>query len=224
MNKFIKMIFMKKLRYFFLVIVFLSTTTIIAQSKADIKIKELAKKMFVDMNNRDYESILDMSHPKLFEVASREQIITNIKSMLEGNNDVKIEIPKTIPPYRVSKIFVKQKDSFAFVSYDLNMEMTFKNQSFIEETKKGMKAAMLSQGMEAEFTSDNSMKVIMNDRVTVLIKDKNTNEKWAMLNYDPSPMISSLLPSEVMEAAKEYQNQLIKERKEIQERKTNKSE
>ena len=47
-----------------------------------------------------------------------------------------------------------------------------------------MKSEMESKGMDAEFLSDNTVKMMMKNRITILIKDKNTNQKWAMINYE----------------------------------------
>ncbi len=69
----------------------------------------LAKKMFVDMNNRNYDAILDMTHPKVFEIVSKEQMKTLFKSMFEGNDQFSIETTKEIPDYKLSKIFKGEK-------------------------------------------------------------------------------------------------------------------
>lgn len=203
----------KKALYLIALVVF-SSHTLIAQKSNETIVKEMAKQIFVDINNKDYDAILDMTYPKIFDMAPREQMKSIIKSTLEGNNNMSIDIPKTVPDYKLTKIVENKEESlaYAFLSYDMSMKMTFFNQTFDDNAKQGMKSMMQSQGMDAEFISDNSVKVIMNDRVTILIKDKTTKDKWAIINYDPSPMISSLLPSEVVEAAKKYQEDLLSKR------------
>ena len=209
-----------RFRLLTLVVAFVMTNIVFAQGTYDTKVKEMAKKMFVDMNNKDYESILNMSHPKLFEVASREQIITMFKSMLEGNNDFVIELPGTIPEYKVSKVIEKDSSAFAFVSYDLKMKMTFKNQSFDDEAKKGMQSMMGLRGMEVDFVSDNTLDVLMKDQITILLKDETTKQQWAMVNYDPdSPLMGMFLSSSVLEEAKKYREDMTIARKKEEEKK-----
>lgn len=190
----------------------LVTTVSFSQSEID----KVAKKMFVDMNNRDYDAILDMCHPKLFELVPKDQMKSVFKSTLEGNEQFAIDIPKTIPDYKVSKVFKEDKDNleYAFVSYSMSMKMTFHNQKFDEETKKLMSSSMKTQGMEANFVSDNAVNVLMNDRITVILKDDSTKNKWVMMNYDSeSPIVYQLLPSSLLEEAKKYKENLLLESK-----------
>ena len=180
------------------------------------EIDRLAKKMFVDMNNRDYDAILDMSHPKIFELVTKDQMKEVLKSTLEGNEQFSIEIPKIIPQYKISKIFKEDKDNleYAFVSYDMSMNMTFKGQTFDEEAKKLMSSSMKAQGMDTEFLSDNTVKIIMNDRITVILKGDSTENKWVMMNYDAgSPLVYQIFSSSLLEAAKKYKENLLLESK-----------
>ena len=46
--------------------------------------------------------------------------------------------------------------------------------------------------------------------MTILIKDESTNNKWAMINYDPdSPLFFQLLSATVIEKAKSYYQDLM---------------
>jgi hypothetical protein len=184
-------------------------------SKTKATVNKMAKQMFIDMNNRDYDAIIEMSYPKLFELAPKDMVKNMIKSALEGNEAYSIEIPKFDPnKYGLSEIKVDKSASlaYAFVSYDIDMKMTFNNQTFDETAKAMMKSEMESKGMDAEFLSDNTVKMMMKNRITILIKDKNTNQKWAMINYEEgSSMFADLLPAVVMEDAKKYAETLKKE-------------
>lgn len=210
---------MKKLdiKLVFISFLLLVTNVIYAQKKGSIEeVDKLAKKMFVDMNNRDYEAILEMTHPKVFEIASKEQMMHILKSTLEGNNQFKIEIPKITPEYKLSELFIEKENNlnYAFTSYDLRMKMTFLNQEFDEDSKKVMKSMMKLKGMEATFVSANTIDVLMKDRITILLKDDSTKNKWVMVNYEPnSPLYANMLPTTLMESAKEYQANLLLERK-----------
>ena len=188
-----------------------------AQDSEKLKvIDSLSLKMFTDMNNKDYDAIIDMTHPKVFEMVPKEAMVTVFKSIIEGNEDFSVEIPEQIPDYKVSKIFTDDdgKTDYAFVSYDMKMTMTFHKEEYNDEMKETMTKMMKLQGMEVEFTSNNSMKVNMPNRMTILINDDTTNNKWAMINYDPnSPLFFQLLSAPVLEKAKEYYQDLMIENK-----------
>lgn len=176
----------------------------------------IAKKIFMDMNNRDFDAILDMTHPKVFDFVPKDQMKTVLKSMFEGTDQFSIEIPETIPEYKLSKTFSREKNNlkYAFLSYDMKMKMTFHDQEFDDDSKKMMTSAMQAKDMDVNFISNNSMDVLMNDRVTIIMKDDSTANKWVMINYDPdSPLFYQVLSSEVMEAAKAYKQDLMLESK-----------
>ena len=205
---------------FTLLFVFAYSITCFAQSTTD-KAKEidsLASKMFVDMNNRDYDAIIEMTHPKVFDLVPKETMVSVLKSTIEGNSEFSVEIPEQIPDYKISDIYKDDEgdSEYVFVSYDMEMSMTFNNESFDEETKETMVKMMKMQGMDAEFVSDKTVHLNMLNRMTLLIKDESTNNKWAMINYDPdSPLFFQLLSATVIEKAKSYyQDLMIAQKKE----------
>lgn len=200
-----------------LVAIFISVSSF-AQTNSDIlkDVDNITLKMFNDMNNRDYDAILDMTHPKVFEMAPKESIKAVFKSMFEGNEEFSIDIPKIIPKYKLSNVFKNEKDSlqYVFVSYDMNMKMTFHKQDFDDDSKKMMKTMMAAKGMEVTFITNNALEIFMNNRITIILKDNTTNNKWVMVNYDPdSPLFYNIVPTSLLESAKDYNQDLMLESK-----------
>ncbi len=193
--------------------------TIAQSNKNELKVVDsMALKMFKDMNNRDYDAILDMTHPKVFEIVPKESMKGIFKSMFEGNEDFSIDIPKTVPEYKISEIFEIVNDTlqYAFVSYDMEMNMTFNKQEFDDDSKETMVAMMKTKGIDVDFVSDNSLAMFMRNRMTIILNDNSTNGKWVMINYDPdSPLFYQIIPSSLLEKAKEYnQNLMLQSKKE----------
>ncbi|WP_298778426.1 hypothetical protein [uncultured Polaribacter sp.] len=182
----------------------------LAQSSKE-KVNTLAKQMFVDMNNRDYEAVLAMTHPKVFEFASKEQIKTALKIVFEGNSEYSVEISNSIPDFEVSEIFTGDNNlECGFVVYDLGMKMTFHNQKFDEATKNMMITTMKAKEMDVTFTSDNSMNISMKNKITAILKEEATNNEWVMVNYDPySPLFGKILSPKVLEEVKAYKEKLL---------------
>ncbi|WP_422104677.1 hypothetical protein [Winogradskyella sp.] len=176
------------------------------------ELDSLTKVMFEHTNNKNYDALIDITHPKLFEIVPKETMVTVLKSMLEGNEEMSIDIPEQHPEYKISDVFKDEENNsdFAFVSYALHMSMTFKNQEFDEDTKNSMVQMMKLQGMEAEFVSDSTISLNMPNSMTIMINDESTNNKWAMINYDPdSPMFFQILSAPVLEKAKSYYQDLM---------------
>ncbi|SFD34305.1 hypothetical protein [Algibacter pectinivorans] len=180
------------------------------------EVNDVALKMFTDMNNRDYDAIIDMTHPKVFEIAPKASIKEVFKSMFEGNEDFSINIPKTVPNYKLSQVYTNQKDSvtYVFVSYDMKMDMSFHKQEFNDEAKTMMKTMMAGKGMDVTFKTNNALEVFMKDRITIILKDNHTNNKWVMVNYDAdSPLFYNIVPVSLIESAKNYNQELMLLRK-----------
>lgn len=201
--------------FLFACFIFLSATGFSQNSQETQKhLDSLTLKMFSDMNNRDYDAILEMTHPKVFEIAPKESLKTVFKSMFEGTEEFSIDVPKTIPEYKISEVFINEEDSlqYAFVSYDMKMSMTFHKQSFDDAAKEMMIPMMKAKGIDVTFLSENSMNMFMNNRITIMLKDNHTNNKWVMVNYDAdSPLFYQIVPTSLLESAKEYNQNLMLE-------------
>lgn len=212
-------IFIKNLAFFFIACL---CNSVFAQDEHYEDLDALANQMFEDMNDRDYDALIDMTHPKVFELVSKEQMKMVIKSMFEGNEEFSIEVPRVLPKYKISEVFKTKNDNskYAFLSYDLKMSMTFHNEEFDDEAKKMMTSMMKAKGMDVKFVSSNTMALDMKDRITVLVNDELTNNEWTMVNYDPdSPLSYKILSSEILESAKNYNQDLMLARKKTTETK-----
>ncbi len=182
-----------------------------AKTTAIKQVEALVLKMFNDVNNRDYDAMLNMSHPKIYDIVPKESMKEIFKSMFEGNEQFSVDLPKIEPKYKLSKVYNGAKDNleYAFVSYDMNMSMTFHDQEFDEASKKTMVDMMKAKDMDVTFVSNNTLDIAMNDRVTIVLKDDSTENKWVILNYDESPLLTQIVSSDLLQAAKTYKQELI---------------
>lgn len=206
-----------RITFISILFIMISTLSMAQNNEATLNhLDQIAKKMFVDMNNRDFDAILDMTHPKVYDIIPKEQMKNMLKMMFEGTEEFSIDIPKVIPEYKVSNIFKGNQNNleYAFISYDMKMKMTFKNQEFDDDAKDMMKGIMQSKGMDVKFISNNTLDIMMNNRMTIILKEDATSNKWVMLNYDPdSPIFYKALSSDLLEAAKTYNQNLMLESK-----------
>ncbi|MCB4797523.1 hypothetical protein [Neotamlana laminarinivorans] len=186
-----------------------------AQNKATetAKIKQIAEQMFQDVATKNYDALIDKMHPKVFTIVPKESLKTVFKSTFEGNGAISIDVPKEIPNFNISDIYnVSDTLDYAFISYDMKMKMTFNDQEFDDESKELMKNMMSAKGMEVNFISNNTINVSANNSMTIALKDEDTNNKWTVLNYDASsPLVYEILPTELLEKAKQYKQNLMLE-------------
>ncbi|WP_406683553.1 hypothetical protein N1F78_12800 [Seonamhaeicola sp. MEBiC1930] len=190
----------------------LGSVNVISSQNSSKDLSVLVDKMFSDVINKDFESLLDMTHPKVYDILPRAKMLSVIKMMFEGNEEYSIETAKEAPEYVVSEIYKGKSNNleYAFVSYDMDMKMTFKSQEFDDEAIKMMTTMMKAQGMDVEFVSSNTLEAIVKNSMTILLKEDATEGKWVLLNYDAdSPLFYQVVSSDLVEKAKKYKQDLM---------------
>ena len=168
---------MKKLLYLFA----LSLT--ISVSGQDMEsLKPGVDKVVGATANRDYETLVELTYPKLFEFASREEYIETIKSAFD-NDMMTIKLDLSQPNYRFSDIKNIGGRKFCVIRYDNRMEMHLKNPD------KDMTAIIVdglsSSGQYKTVSYDEKKQIISlaGDAIMVAIADGSTQAKWKFVNY-----------------------------------------
>lgn len=204
---------MKKLFLSFLLI---CSVFMMAQSADEKKILEDSQSFMTLLENKDYDRMLDMTHPGIFEKMDKNTLSNSFKAMLEGNDEFKIEIINADKnAFSVSQIFKTGDDvKYAFVTYPMKMKMSFLKEKFDEDKKKMMLEMMEMQGMKAQFINDSALEM-SKESMIIALNDKVTKGSWKYLNYDEAnPLYVSVVPAEIMTKAKEYYADfLIKQKK-----------
>lgn len=180
------------------------------------ELKQIADNMFEVTNNRNFDALMEMTYPKIFEMVPKEQMKSIFISMFEGTDDMKVDLPKQNPKYKISKVLRDDvsKTDFAFLTYDMTMSMTFLKESFDNSGKEMMIKAFSTQGMDAKFETDKKVNILAPNRMIVFLKNEISKNKWSMLNYDAnSPMLAQILPEEVIERSKVYYQTVLLESK-----------
>lgn len=187
-------------------------TSVAQGSELDV----LANDMFEKTNQRDFDALIDMTYPAVFDLVPKDIMVTMFKSMFEGNYEMSIDLPEQKPEYTLTDTFKSEdsKTEYAFMNYDMEMSMTFKNQEFDKEGQEMMVNMMKVQGMDASFENPSKVNVNAPDRLVIFLKDEKTNGEWKMVNYDPnSPLFVQILPVEIIEKAKNHHQAIMLESK-----------
>ena len=187
-----------------------------AQSADQKKILEDSKAFMSLFEKKDYEGMLDLTHPAIFEKVDRKMMADSFNSLFEGNDEFKMELVETDKNiFSVSDIFTTQDNTkYAFSTYLMKMKMIFLKESFDEDKKKMMLGMMEAQGMNAKFLNDTTLEMSKQSMILAL-NDKSTGNTWKYLNYDEAnPLYVSIVPVEVMKKAKEYYANLLIKQKE----------
>lgn len=205
-----------KIVFLFSVVVF---TFFIARSQENAKkdLNTMAIKMFEKTNERDFDALLDMTYPKVYDLVPKETMKNLFVSMFEGTDEMSINLPNLTPKYILSDIYSDEDSNteYAFLTYDMSMSMTFKQQDFDKDGKQMMIKMFKVQGMDASFETDNKINILAPNRMVVFLKNESSNKEWKMINYDSnSPIFVDMLSVGILEkAGKYYQNILLEAKK-----------
>ena len=155
--------------------------------------------------NKDYDGILEMTHPAIFEKFDKETMKGLFQKMLEDNEEFQIEIIDTDKlTFEVSEVSKIRDTKYAFVTHPIKMKMTFKNQKFDDSQKEMMVNMMEVQGMKTKFLNENSLEM-SKQSMMIAMNDASTKNQWKYLNYDETnPLYVSVVPVEIMKKAKSY--------------------
>ncbi|MBV8325915.1 hypothetical protein [Chryseobacterium sp.] len=204
---------MKKL---VLLLLFVCSGWVLAQSADQKKILEDSQAFMSMFQKRNYDGMLDMTHPAIFEKVDRKAMTDGFRKLFEGNDEFQVEmVDADKNTFSVSDIFTTTENTqYAFSTYPMKMKMIFLKEKFDEAKKKMMLGILEAQGMKARFLNDTSLEMSKESMILAL-KDKTTGNAWKYLNYDEAnPLYVSIVPVEVMKKAKEYYANLLIKRKE----------
>ncbi len=152
-----------------------------------------------------YQSLLDLTYPRIYEMIPKEQMVQFLKMMFEGNEEFSIKLQENTPEFEVSEIFEQEGTQYAFVNYPLSMTMRFENEKLDENQKSLMKTSLSSKGMTVKFVNDQEMEMYNPISMQIMIKDSFTDGSWKGMNFDSENALTySLLPSYVIEDAEKH--------------------
>ena len=193
---------MKKILLAFLIFSF---ATLWSQKSDQSIIREDTSQFMTKFQNKDYDGILDMTHPAIFEKFDKETLKSLFQKMLEDNEEFQMEIIDTDKiTFEISEVMKTKDTKYAFVTHPMKMKMTFKNQKFDDSQKEMMVNMMEVQGMKTKFLNENFLEM-SKQSMMIAMNDASTKNQWKYLNYDETnPLYVSVVPVEIMKKAKNY--------------------
>lgn len=153
--------------------------------------------------DKNLEKILDFTYPKLFEIATREQLTQAMRDAFETEefsttlDSVKL---KTIFP-----VFIIKDGEYAKIKHTMLMRMKFKMSldSYNSNSMVPIMEETFGKGNVRLDKEQNSIVIFINS-VMVAVKDEFSPE-WSFVNYnEEDPMSDLIFSKEVIEKLKEY--------------------
>ena len=165
-------------------------------------LKSDTQKMYDATYTMDYETVLNYTHPKIFEIASREQMISAMEQTFE-NDVLKVRFVHANPTFSFSEIKTLDGKIFCMVSYINTMRMTFEDKLTSKRAEE-MVETFKSSGeySTVRFEKDRNSFFIEGNGVMIAISDEDTKGTWKFVNYSKTQEANSemILGKDVLEA------------------------
>ena len=166
---------------------------------------ELVKRLDVYMQynrDKDFEKVLDYTYPKLFDLASRDQLKQVLESVFKSE-----AITVTMDSLRIVKIypiFTIGTGRYAKITYYMRVGMTAKGDDGInmEAIAEAMKAQMGAENV----TYDAKTKTVLSRETVPLVAIiDELSPTWTFMNAKKDdPMMDKLLKKEVLDKLNSY--------------------
>jgi len=177
--------------------------TLNLSAQQDARLMERVEGILKVTQAKDLDKILDYTYPKLFTIATREQMAEALKESFE--TDVFIMDFDSVKLKTVFPVFTIKDTQYAKISYSMIMRMKFKTaiDSTGSVTFKELMEPKFGIGNISFNQQDNTFNIYMLSYL-VAIKDEISKD-WNFVNYDEEDsMVSFLFSAGVIEKLKEY--------------------
>lgn len=172
---------MKKLLYSALFI--LAAFNGFSQDAASLKAG--AQKVIDFTAKQDYNMLLDMTYPKIYDIAPRELMLESMKKTFEGNDGFRVKMVPSPPNFVFGEIKKIGNQSFAVINYDNAMQIIWDEALPAEEVD--MYIGLFKENMKTDdvtYDAANKTMNIKSKAKMVAVADELTKKEWRYLTYN----------------------------------------
>jgi len=168
---------------------------IVTFAQSEEALKKGAKQMYEASYNLNFETVLDLTYPKIFDIASREQLGQILQnSFLNEQFQIRLVFPEVT--FKYGKIKEIEGKKAVFITYVSAMRMTFEQKFYGNEAQEmlmGLKQSLPEKKVTFE-PNTNSFFIEGTDAM-LAISDNHTNKTWKFITYDKvqRPMLVQML-------------------------------
>lgn len=188
---------MKKFFSFLFIIISVATFSQTLEGlKAD------TKKMYDASYIMDFESVLNYTHPKVFETVTREQMVKALNDSFENEN-FKIRLVHVNPTFTYSELKKIDDKSLCVITYTNAIRMTLVEKITPEKAEKLLNSFKQSEQYKTLIFEKERNSFFLEGKATMIaVAEESTKNEWKFVNYTSSKekMAESILGENIMKA------------------------
>lgn len=148
-------------------------------------LKAGAQKVLDFTVKQDYNVLLDMTYPKIYDIAPREQMLESMKQTFEGNEGFRVKMVQSPPNFVFGDIKKIGNQSFAVINYDNAMQIIWDEALPADEVDTYI--ALFKENMKTNditYDAPNKTMNIKSKAKMVAVADELTKKEWKYLTYN----------------------------------------
>lgn len=160
-------------------------------------LKEGAQKIYVATTTLDYDTILESTYPKIFDIVPKEQMKEMLAATFSGNEQMKIKLLTLEPDFKFGDIKKIEQQTFCLIEHNLGLELTLTEK--IEGEEIQLMIDLMKEAMESDSVSFNkeTNTFTINKKSTMIgVSDAETKNQWKFINRDKKNVLVTKLFSE----------------------------
>lgn len=200
------------MRNIFFTILFLFSSAIFSQQSDKELILSDSENFLANLLKKDFEAILDMTYPVVFEEFSREKLKQLLIAAFEGDEKYSFEfLDVENRKYEISDIYKTGTESkYVFITYPFSMKFQINDPKLTKQLRDEMLMRLSKEGVQIEVIDDNNY-IISKLGMILGFNDEKTSGKWKYLNHNSNnQFLLKFVPEQILRNANNYYSEKLK--------------
>ena len=169
-----------------------------ANAQDSLALVKNANEVYRFTMEKKFDSLIETTYPKLFDIVPKSQLIELTKSAFEENDMLQIEILDQLPEFKFGSIVKLNEQFVCRVEHSLKLRLIFKEK--IEESNVALYIDEFKKSMETDnvfFDEKTNAFSISKRSKMVALNDKYTKGVWKFINYTKDEMLWKVIDPEI---------------------------
>ena len=147
-------------------------------------LKNETVKMYDASYSMDFETILDLTYPKVFEIVNRETMLSSLDNLFQ-NKTMKVRFVFPAVAFTYSDIKVIEDKKFCVINYKNAMRITF------DEKLTEDRVAIFLKSMNdtkkyttVKFETEKNSFFLEGNSILIAVSDERSKNSWTFINHD----------------------------------------
>ncbi|AWA29999.1 hypothetical protein HYN48_07870 [Flavobacterium magnum] len=179
-------------------LLFITVSTGFSQTLDGLKAQ--TQKMYKSSIDMNFDAIMDLTYPKVFDIVDRETLSGMMKGMFD-NEQMAITLSDMKPVFTYTDVKEIDGKKFSVIKYRNGMKMTLKGDvtdGMVSTMEQGLKSA--PQFDKVNYDKATKTFTLEGPAVMIGVADDTTKNEWTFVNYDNEQLFNMIFDEKIKTA------------------------